>query len=608
MENLILDNISLILLLPLWIFLIIMAGRYFAVYVNKNIIGFLTILASFLGIGVCALALKNIQEPLEWIYPFIKINDFSIYCGLQIDKLSLTIAHLLFIISFAVQLFSISYMKDEKKYYKFFAFLNLFNFGMAFLLFSPNLFQLYVFWELIGVVSYLLIGFDYKNVMKSKASKRVFIMNRVGDTALISAIVLTSFYMYQYAQNKTFTCLFLQDFNAISTTLMAYTTEIGFYIICGLFVVATMVKSAQFPFYNWLLDAMEAKLPVSALLHSATLVASGVYLIIRLMPFLTLYDNLLKLMILIGFITAVICSILASIENNPKKVLAYSTSANLGLVFSALGLLNTKIALILLISHAFVKSMLFILLPKDEINLSRINFVLFWVCSLTLSGILFSGLAGKEMFFASLQSFKYISVLFLFITFITAFYISRLAFLLYKKYKLTNTANLIEFISYIILLVSNFLIYFILRGEYHIKEPFVAGIGGICLAILLYKNNYLEKIAATPRILENIYNKVIPNIYAKISYLMSKIDNKVFANYKLFLSISKTLVRIFEWIEKNIMLESVTFISELSKSISCKDMILQSGNIQAYNAYAFIILTVITMLVVTSFWMMTQIF
>ena len=178
MTNLILDNISLILLLPLWIFLIIMCGRFFSVYVNKNIVYFLTLISSFLGAGTCSLALMNIKEPIEWIYPFVRIKEFSLYFGLQIDKLSLIIALLLFVISFAVQLFSISYMKNEKKNYRFFALLNLFNFSMAFLLFSPNLFQFYVFWELVSIVSYLLIGFDYQNETKSVASKRVFLINR----------------------------------------------------------------------------------------------------------------------------------------------------------------------------------------------------------------------------------------------------------------------------------------------------------------------------------------------------------------------------------------------------------------------------------------------
>ena len=392
MENIILDNLSLILLLPLWIFLIIMCGRFFSVYVNNKIINFLTLFSSFLGVGICGAAFNNISEPIEFLYPFIKINNFTISFGMQIDKLSLIIAMLLFIISFAVQLFSVTYMKNKQKNYKFFAFLNLFNFSMAFLLFSPNLFQFYVFWELVGIVSYLLIGFDYKNKEKSEASRRVFLINRIGDTALISGIILTSYFMYMYIENKALVTLSFEDFNSISAFLMAYTTMPVFSIICGLFRLAAMVKSAQFPFYTWLQDAMEAEIPVSALLHSATMVNSGVYLVIRMMPFFTLLPVLMNIIAVIGITTALICSILASIETHPKKILAYSTSANLGLMFFALGLGYVKIALILLIAHAFIKSALFLALPNDKNNdIEYGRFIFFSVNALCLAGILFSG-------------------------------------------------------------------------------------------------------------------------------------------------------------------------------------------------------------------------
>ena len=336
-------------------------------------------------------------------------------------------ALLLFIISFAVQLFSISYMKNEKKNYKFFALLNLFNFSMAFLLFSPNLFQFYVFWELVSVVSYLLIGFDYKNYTKSEASRRVFLMNRFGDTALISGIIVVSYYMFSFAENYSFVTLSFEDFNAISTLLMAYSTTSAFYLICGLFIVAAAVKSAQFPFYTWLQDAMEAKAPVSALLHSATMVAAGVYLIIKMMPFFTLSSVLTNFILFLGLITAILCSILASIETQPKKVLAYSTSANLGIMFIALGVLNIKACVIFLIAHAFIKSALFLLLPSEE-KMPKINFILFSLFGLSLAGLLFAGVGIKEIIFKSIEynlvlNYAYIIVCFIFFFFSIQFFI-----------------------------------------------------------------------------------------------------------------------------------------------------------------------------------------
>lgn len=600
MQNIILENISLILLLPLWIFLIIMCGRFFSVYVNKKVVYFLTLLSSFLGALSCSLALINLNETIEFIYPFIKINDFIINIGLQIDKLSLIVAIILFVISFAVQLFSISYMKNEKKNYKFFAFLNLFNFGMAFLLFSPNLFQFYVFWELVGVVSYLLIGFDYKSNEKSEASRRVFLMNRVGDTALISGIIITSYYMYSFAQNISFITLSFEDFNAISTLLMAYCSTPVFYIICGLFIVGAAVKSAQFPFYTWLQDAMEAKLPVSALLHSATMVIAGVYLVIRMMPFFTLSPVLTNTILYIGILTALICSILASIETQPKKILAYSTSANLGLMFVALGLINVKAALIILVAHAFIKSALFVLLPYEK-SVSKINYAILCISSLSLSGLLLSGVGMKEILFKLLGEKAVLYYLFLFVCFVSAYYIIRLVVMIYKQTELKNNANITELISFLILLTGNISLYIIIRNSYHIAEPYAAAAGGIALALLIAKNNGLEKLNKTPKILENFYNIHLPIFYDKISGCLNYIDNKILSNYKLILFISKLPVKITNWIEVNVMNKSVSFVSDISKELSRRDMLLQQGNVQTYNAYAFIIVTAIIALVIAGY-------
>ena len=549
---------------------------------------------------MCTLALINIKEPIDWIYPFIQIKDFTINFGMRLDKLSLILALILFVISFAVQLFSVSYMKNEKKNYRFFALLNLFNFSMAFLLFSPNLFQMYVFWELVGVVSYLLIGFEYKDFVKSIASKRVFLINRAGDTALVSGIILTSYYMYQFAGNKTFVSLSFEDLNSISTVLLAYTTKTGFCLICGLFIIACMVKSAQIPFYTWLQEAMEAKLPVSALLHSATMVTAGIYLGIRLLPFFSLESILMSILIVVGLLTALVCSILASIDTHPKKVLAYSTSSNLGLMFTALGLGEVKIALIFLIAHAFIKSMLFILLPKDN-TISKLNLVLFFLCGLSLSGIIFSGLSAKELFFTTLPAGSIISIAFMITAFATAFYIIRLGFIIKEKSEFVNSKNVCEFSAFFILLSANIGLYIVLRDTYHVKEPFVAALGGLCLAILLYKNNALEKINKTPKIFEKIFNNLIPSIYQKIADGMNFIDNRIFANYKPIMNISKTAVGIINAVENNIMNEAVKIVENISKSLSRRDMILQSGNVQTYNAYALITITLIIAFVIIGY-------
>ena len=166
---------------------------------------------------------------------------------------------------------------------------------MAGLFFSPNLFQTYFFWEIASVVSYILIGFEYNKINKSIAAKKVFLTNRIGDTAFVGAIIMCSYFLYSYAPNKTLADLSFMDMNTISTLVYAYASSPVFEIICGMFIISALVKSAQFPFYNWLQDAMEAKLPVSALLHSATLVALGIFLTLRLLSFYTLEPVILKI-------------------------------------------------------------------------------------------------------------------------------------------------------------------------------------------------------------------------------------------------------------------------------------------------------------------------
>lgn len=599
MENLIADNISLILLLPLWIFLIIMCGRFFSVYVNKYITYTLTIFSSALGAVLCGISIFNFEHTIEWSIPFIKINNFVINFGLQIDKLSLILALILFIVSFAVQIFSISYMKNEKKNYRFFALLNLFNFGMAAMFFSPNLFQMYVFWELVGVVSYLLIGFDYGNIRKSLASQKVFLINRFGDVALAAGIILTAYIMMEYSGNNSFTTLSFLDMNAISTLLMAYTSNELFLTICGLFIIAAMVKSAQIPFYPWLQDAMEAKIPVSALLHSATMVVSGVYLIIRLMPFFTLNNSLMVSISIIGIITAVICSILASAETEPKKVLAYSTSANLGLMFYALGWENIRAAIVFLAAHAFIKSLLFINLPSEDKKLSYTQIILFIIGALTLGGLFFAGCGAKEMIFQTTNSiFRYA---FLFVSFISAYYITRLSFLIYKKSEISQEKNWLETFASLLLLAANIYLYIKLRGNYHLSEPYAAAIGGACLAGLLYKHNALEKFTKTPTILEKLYSNILPIIYEKSAICLNSIEKNIVSNYKPILFLSKFGVKISAWIETNIMNKAVLLTGKAIKGLSTVDMKIQTKQVQNYNIYALVIISIIITLVLVSY-------
>lgn len=599
MADIILDNIYLILLLPLWIFLIIMSARFFAVYVNNRIIYTLTLLSSFFGVLLCSVSLIKLTSTIEQSFPFIKIGNFVLDFGLHVDKLSLIIALVLFLVSFLVQMFSVSYMKDEPKQYRYYAYLNMFNFSMAGLIFSPNLFQMYFFWELVGVMSYLLIGFDYKNSVKSEASRRVFLTNRIGDTALLGGIIFSSYLMYNYSGNLSFAALSFEDMNAITMLISAYTDTPVFYLLCILFIIGAAVKSAQFPFYTWLQDAMEAKLPVSALLHSATMVAAGAYLLIRMLPLFTLEASVLQIIAWLGILTALICSILASIETHPKKVLAYSTSANFGLMFFAIGILNVKAALIFFVVHAFIKSMLFLSIDENE---NFVNYITFLLGGLSLSGLIFSGVIAKEFLFVSINN-PVFSVIYCLTAFLTAFYIMRISLIMVQNKKLVNRINLAKYAPVAVLFLLNIVFYFAVRGKvaYKVAEPFWAALAGWAAVYFLYTKNLLTKFDKTPKLLERFYNNVLAKIYEKFAIAMNFIDVKVFGNYKPLLIASKCGVKTAGWIEENIMNKSVTLTADLTKMLSKWGSKLQTKNIQSYNAYAFILVTIVVSLVIIAY-------
>lgn len=599
MADIILDNIYLILLLPLWIFLIIMSARFFAVYVNNRIIYTLTLLSSFFGVLLCSVSLIKLTLTIEQSFPFIKIGNFVLDFGLHVDKLSFIIALVLFLVSFLVQMFSVSYMKDEPKQYRYYAYLNMFNFSMAGLIFSPNLFQMYFFWELVGVMSYLLIGFDYKNSVKSEASRRVFLTNRIGDTALLGGIIFSSYLMYNYSGNLSFAALSFEDMNAITTLILAYTDTPVFYLLCILFIIGAAVKSAQFPFYTWLQDAMEAKLPVSALLHSATMVAAGAYLLIRMLPLFTLEASVLQIIAWLGILTALICSILASIETHPKKVLAYSTSANFGLMFFAIGILNVKAALIFFVAHAFIKSMLFLSIDENE---NFVNYITFLLGGLSLSGLIFSGVIAKEFLFVSINN-PVFSVIYCLTAFLTAFYIMRISLIMVQNKKLVNRINLAKYAPIAVLFLLNIVFYFAVRGKvaYKVAEPFWAALAGWAAVYFLYTKNLLTKFDKTPKLLERFYNNVLAKIYEKFAIAMNFIDVKVFSNYKPLLIASKCGVKTAGWIEENIMNKSVTLTADLTKMLSKWGYKLQTKNIQSYNAYAFILVTIVVSLVIIAY-------
>lgn len=446
-------NIYSVVLFPLWIFLVIILGKFFGVVQSRRIISFMTLASTLYGVVFSSGSFLYLLNTPDYIYEnsysFLKIADYSLNFGVFVDNLSIVMLLLVTTISFVVQLYSSNYMFNDKSFPRFFAYLNLFNFSMIGLVLSPNLFQNYVFWELVGVSSYLLIGYWYKKPSASNAAKKAFIMNRIGDFGLLAGTIAVSYFMYQYSSSTSLATVPFININDIGTYLYSYTSETIFVIICVLLLFGSFAKSAQFPLHTWLPDAMEGPTPVSALIHSATMVAAGVYLIARLYPIYSLSDGIMDFIAVIGLFTALICAYFAITQNDFKRILAYSTNSQLGLMFLALGAGAYSGGLFHLVTHAYFKSMLFLcsgIVIHSLSNQQDIRFmgglrkhlpltsICYLIACISISGFLFSGFYSKEMILASLlQDNHYIfSIGFLIVALMTAFYMFRSYFVVFE--------------------------------------------------------------------------------------------------------------------------------------------------------------------------------
>nr|YP_010598645.1 NADH dehydrogenase subunit F [Koenigia nummulariifolia]WAL02680.1 NADH dehydrogenase subunit F [Koenigia nummulariifolia] len=280
-------------------------------------------------------------------------NDFSLEFGYLIDPLTSIMSMLITTVGILVLLFSDNYMYHDQGYLRFFAYLSFFNSSMLGLVTSSNLIQIYFFWELVGMCSYLLIGFWFTRPIAANACQKAFVTNRVGDFGLLLGILG----IYWLTGSFEFRDLFEIFNTSISNT------EIHLLVgtVCTFLLFAGAVaKSAQFPLHVWLPDAMEGPTPISALIHAATMVAAGIFLVARLFPILIVIPSILNLIALIGIITVLLGATLALSQKDIKRCLAYSTMSQLGYMMLALGMGSYRAALFHLITHAYSKALLFL--------------------------------------------------------------------------------------------------------------------------------------------------------------------------------------------------------------------------------------------------------
>lgn len=286
-----------------------------------------------------------IVKAFEWF----TINGIQINFAFQIDQLSLMMVMIITGIGSLIHLYSIGYMSHDKGFYKFFTYLNLFIFSMLLLVMGANYLILFIGWEGVGVCSYLLIGFWFTNQEYGKAARKAFIMNRIGDLGLLIGI-----FMIAMETNAL-------DYISVAQNASKFELDgtIIIFITASLFIGA-VGKSAQVPLYTWLPDAMAGPTPVSALIHAATMVTAGIYLVVRSNFLYTLAPTVQGGILLIGFLTAALAGFYALRQNDIKKVLAYSTVSQLGFMFIALGLGAYTTAMFHLMTHAFFKALLFL--------------------------------------------------------------------------------------------------------------------------------------------------------------------------------------------------------------------------------------------------------
>ncbi|TVQ66662.1 MAG: NADH-quinone oxidoreductase subunit L [Balneolaceae bacterium] len=380
------------------------------------------------------------------------IGDYSFTLGIMIDNLTVVMLVVVTLVSTLVHLFSIAYMKDDVRYSRYYAYLGLFSFSMLGIVLTSNLLLMYIFWELVGISSYLLIGHWYEKKSASDAANKAFIVNRIGDFGMFIGIMILFASFATFSFEGIFGALEAGELPFGST---GWLTAAGILIFCG-----AVGKSAQFPLHVWLPDAMEGPTPVSALIHAATMVAAGVYLVARVFPMLT--ADALLLIAYIGAITALIAATIAITQNDIKKVLAYSTVSQLGYMIMALGVGAWTAGFMHLVTHAAFKAGLFLgagsviyamhtMLHKrhdhttdaqDIRNMGGLRskmpytYVTFLIFTLAISGIpLTSGFLSKDeilagtLAFSTLNGHWILPMIAFLVAGLTAFYMFRLLIL-----------------------------------------------------------------------------------------------------------------------------------------------------------------------------------
>jgi NADH-quinone oxidoreductase subunit L len=546
--------------------------------------------------------------------------NVSIDMSLVIDPVSVMMLVVVTFVSLMVHVFSLGYMKGEERFATYYAFLSLFTFSMLGLVLAGNVFQVYMFWELVGVSSFLLIGYYFDKPAAVAASKKAFIVTRFADLGFLIGILIIAFY------GKSLDISVLIE-RLASTQTAAFTgiATAGFLGVSmltwglSLIFIGGAGKSAMFPLHIWLPDAMEGPTPVSALIHAATMVVAGVYLVARLFPIFSMDGSVMHLITYVGAFSALLAAVIACTQTDIKRVLAYSTMSQIGYMMFALGIskqtgengLGYMASMFHLFTHAFFKSLLFLgagavihMVHSNEMKnmgglrkLMPITHFAFLIGCLAIAGIPpFAGFFSKEeILMAAFHSNKIIYGVALFTAALTAFYMFRLYFSIFwnKPSELHDThgeGTVSMKLPLIILAICAILVGFVPFSNFitadgvllEIHTDLVFSIAPVSLTIIailvaaaFYKNQN-DKPAAAAKAFGSLYRAAHRKFYMDELYLF--ITKKI-----LFPLVGQPIA----WIDKNIVDGLMNLLATLTGKLAVLIRGFQSGRIQSYALYFF---------------------
>ncbi|WP_028402157.1 NADH-quinone oxidoreductase subunit L [Ectobacillus panaciterrae] len=555
----------------------------------------------------------------EWTW--LNIGDKTITFGFEVNALNALMLFIVTLVSFLVHMYARGYMRGDERLHIFYAYLGLFTFAMLGLVLATNLLQLYIFWELVGLGSFLLIGFYFFKPEAKAAAKKAFIMTRIGDVGLFIGMILLFWQVGSFEYDAIFEAVSAGKISAAMITVTAI-----------LIFVGAVGKSGQFPLHTWLPDAMEGPTPVSALIHAATMVAAGVYLVATMFPLFQASETAMTTVAVIGGITAIFAASIGLVQTDIKRVLAYSTVSQLGYMMLALGSAGYVAGVFHLTTHAFFKALLFLAAGSvihaahtqdiekmgGLFSKMKVTGTLFLIGTLAISGVPFlSGFFSKdEILLAAWQRGNYgLFWLAVVAAFFTAFYMFRLYFLVFTgkprgDQKGVHESPKIMTIPMMVLGVLAVVAGYIntpwfgtFLGDWLTKDvPFqheghgpswimivaaLVSLAGIALAYFIYGKGALSRNWLGGR------NSVVYDILKNKYYIDEFYGRSI-------ILLVKGIALILNAVEKYIVEGLAQVIGGIAKGTGALGSKLQSGQVQTYGAVTFIGLAVLLVILVVT--------